>query len=208
MRVHCANTTESDSAVTTTPTFGPIFTEIRKRSAQYLLWRGIFGVIIGLLLIFFPFGSAIVLSIFVGAWMIVDGLVAAGEAFDLKKADAPWGWTLTAGIITAIAGVAILFIPGIFALVSAMFILIFMAIGLVFSGISQLNIPKALRSGWTITAGILNIIFGLVLLVLSLTNPADNVWTLAIVAGVFALVMGISSIIFSVRLRRSNKENA
>lgn len=193
------------NAMPTNPTLGPIFSEIRRRGAQYLLWRGIFGVIIGLLLMFFPFGSAIVLSIFVGAWMIVDGLVAAGEAFDLKKADAPWGWTLTAGIVTVIAGVAILFIPGIFALVSSMFILIFMAIGLVFSGFSQLTVPRALRSGWTITGGILNVVFGMALLVLSLTNPADNVWTLAVVAGVFALITGISSIIFSFRLRSAGR---
>ncbi|WP_312980795.1 DUF308 domain-containing protein [Corynebacterium sp.] len=178
---------------------------LRQRGTQFLLWRGIVGVIMGLLLIFFPFSSAIVMSLFVGAWMIVDGLVASGQAFDLKKAGAPWGWALTEGIVAVVAGIAILLIPGIFAIISSFFIIGFLAIGLVISGVTQLSVPQSLRSGWTVAAGVINVVFGILLGILAILNPVDNVWTLAWVAGVYALILGISAIVVSVRMRRSGQ---
>ncbi|WP_420100215.1 HdeD family acid-resistance protein [Corynebacterium sp.] len=179
-----------------------------RRGARFLLWRGIVGVVMGLLLIFFPFSSAIVMSLFVGAWMIVDGLVASGQAVDLKKAGAPWGWTLAEGVISIVAGIAILLLPGIFAVVSSFFIIGFLALGLVVSGVTQLSVPRTLRTGWTVAAGVLNVVFSVLLGVLAVLNPVDNVWTLAWVAGVYALILGISTIVISVRMRRSGQMDA
>lgn len=180
------------------------FDTVRTRGAQFLLWRGILAAVMGVLLIFFPFESAIVLSIFIGAWMIIDGLVAAGMALDQRKEDLPWGWTMTEGVLMALAGLAVLFLPGLFAVVGAFFILGFMAVGLIVTGVVQLGIPKEARSGWTIAGGVVNIIFGVLLGVLAVANPVENVWTLAWVAGVYALVMGITAIVVSVRMRRSH----
>ena len=181
-----------------------ILDTVRTRGAQFLLWRGILAAVIGVLLIFLPYQSAIVLSIFIGAWMIVDGLVAVGMAFDQHRADLPWGWTLTEGVLLALAGLAVLFLPGVFAVVGAFFILGFMAVGLVITGVVQLGIPKEARSGWTVAGGIVNIVFGVLLGILAVMNPVENVWTLGWVAGVYALVLGITAIIMSVRMRRSH----
>lgn len=193
--------------MTTPNTFSssPVFRQLQKSGFQFLLWRGIFAVVAGILFLVWPFESATVFGIFIGAWLIVDGLVTSGLAFDLKKADAPWGWTLTDGIIGIIAGILVILFPASFAIVSAFFILGFMALGLVFQGILQLSAPAGLRSGWSVTAGIINIILGIVLGVLAITNPVDNVWSLAWLAGIAALVIGIFLIWLSFKVRNAAK---
>ncbi|WP_414120828.1 HdeD family acid-resistance protein [Corynebacterium nuruki] len=193
--------------MTTPDTFpsSPLFDQLKKNGFQFLLWRGIVAVIAGILFLVWPFGSATVFGIFIGAWLVIDGLVTSGLSFDLRRAGAPWGWTLTDGIIGVIAGVLVILFPASFAVVSAFFILGFMALGLVFQGVLQLSVPAALRSGWSVTAGIINILLGVVLGALAITNPVDNVWSLAWLAGIAALVIGIFLIWLSFKVRNAGK---
>ena len=179
---------------------------IRQHGFQFLLWRGILGILAGIVLIFLPLESALVLSIFIGAWMIVDGFVTVGLAFDLKKVDSPWGWTLTEGILSVLAGIAIILIPGVFAVVSAFFILGFMAIGLVLTGVTQLSLPKDIRSGLSIAVGIINVLFGVLLGFLAIFNPVQNVWTLAWVAGIYMIILGTYALVLAFQVRRSTKD--
>jgi uncharacterized membrane protein HdeD (DUF308 family) len=189
--------------MSTTDASSPVFRQLQRNGFQFLLWRGIVAVIAGILFLVWPFGSATVFGIFIGAWLVVDGLVSSGLAVDLKKTGAPWGWTLADGVIGIIAGILVILFPASFAIVSAFFILGFMALGLVFQGVLQLSVPAALRSGWSVTAGVINIILGVVLGVLAVTNPVDNVWSLAWLAGIAALVIGVFLIWLSFKVRNA-----
>jgi uncharacterized membrane protein HdeD (DUF308 family) len=191
--------------MSTTDASSPVFRQLQRNGFQFLLWRGIVAVIAGILFLVWPFGSATVFGIFIGAWLVVDGLVSSGLAVDLKKTGAPWGWTLTDGVIGIIAGILVILFPASFAIVSAFFILGFMALGLVFQGVLQLSVPAALRSGWSVTAGVINIILGVVLGVLAVINPVDNVWSLAWLAGIAALVIGVFLIWLSFKVRNAGR---
>jgi uncharacterized membrane protein HdeD (DUF308 family) len=177
---------------------------MHRQASRFILWRGIIGIVTGLLLILFPFSSAIVMSIVVGAWMVVDGLVASGQAVDLRKAGLPWGWPLTEAIVSVLSGIAVLLLPGIFAVISSFFIIGLLAAGLAVSGITRLNLPQPMRDGWAVASGVLNVLFGVLLGVLAILNPVENVWALAWVAGVYALILGGSSIGITIRMRRSH----
>lgn len=185
--------------------FADLMSELSRRGSRFFLWQGVAAVAAGLLLLFAPTSSAVVLSIFVGSWMIIDGIIAVGQSVDLKKAGAKWGWPLAEGIVAILSGIAIVLIPGVFAIVSSMFIIFFMAIGLVIRGVIQLSIPKPLRDGWSVTAGVLNVVIGVILGVLATLNPFANVWTLAWIAGAYTLMLGISAIIVSFQLRNRAK---
>ncbi|AGP30321.1 HdeD family acid-resistance protein [Corynebacterium terpenotabidum] len=178
---------------------------LQQRGFRFLLWRGILAVLIGLLLLISPFGSATVFGIIVGVWMVLDGGVAAALSLQLRKQNAPWGWTMTEGIIQILAGIAIILFPVSFAVVSAFFILGFLAIGMVLSGVAQLSAPVQERSGWTIAVGLLDIVLGVVLGVFAITNPVSNVVSLAWMAGVAAMMFGIALIIVSVKVRNLGK---
>lgn len=178
-----------------------LLTTLRQRGFRLLLWRGILAVLIGLLLIISPFGSATVFGVIVGAWMIVDGLSTTGLSLDLRRRGAPWGWMLADGVIQVLFGLLVILFPVTFAVVSAFFVIGFLALGMVLSGIVQLAAPAARRSGWTIVVGVINIVFGVILGVLAITNPVDNVVALSWMAGISAVALGISLIIFAVNLR-------
>jgi len=182
-----------------------LLASLRKRGVSFLLWRGILAVLVGILLLISPFGSATVFGIIVGAWMMVDGLSTVGLSFQLKKQNTPWGWVLADGIIQTLFGLLVILFPVTFAIISAFFVLGFMAIGMALSGIVQLAAPVENRSGWTIAVGIINILFGVLLGALAIFNPVDNVVTLSWLAGIAALALGISLIVFSVKLRNLDK---
>lgn len=182
-----------------------IFTSLQRRGFWFLLWRGIFAVLVGLLLLFSPFASATVFGIIVGAWMIVDGISTIGLSIDMKRTGAPWGWMLTAGIIQLLGGIAVILFPVAFAVISAFFILGFMAISLVSSGIIQLSSPDRYREGWSIAVAIVNILFGVLLGALAIINPVDNVVTLAWLAGLAAIFLGVTLIVVSVKVRNIGK---
>ncbi|MGC3906221.1 HdeD family acid-resistance protein [Corynebacterium variabile] len=182
-----------------------LLASLRKRGVSFLLWRGILAVLVGILLLISPFGSATVFGIIVGAWMMVDGLSTVGLSFRLKQQNTSWGWVLTDGVIQTLFGLLVILFPVTFAIISAFFVLGFMAIGMVLSGIVQLAAPVENRSGWTIAVGIINILFGVLLGALAIFNPVDNVVTLSWLAGIAALALGISLIVFSVKLRNLDK---
>ncbi|AWT26725.1 hypothetical protein Csp1_19560 [Corynebacterium provencense] len=185
---------------------GPgLLESLQKRGFQFLLWRGILAVLVGILLLISPFGSATAFGIIVGAWMIVDGLSTVGLSVDLKKRDAPWGWVLADGIIQTLFGIFVIIFPVSFAIVSAFFVIGFMAVGMVLSGIAQLSAPVENRSGWSIAVGVVNILFGVILGALALFNPVDNVVSLAWLAGIAAVALGISLIVFAVTVRNLGK---
>lgn len=190
------------------PTGNPaegLLKSLQKQGVSFLLWRGILAILVGILLLISPFGSATVFGIIVGAWMMVDGLSTVGLSFQLKKQNSSWGWVLTDGIIQTLFGLLVILFPVAFAVISAFFVLGFMAIGMVLSGVVELAAPVENRSGWTIAVGIINILFGVLLGALAIFNPVDNVVTLSWLAGLAALVLGISLIVFSVKLRNLNK---
>ncbi len=189
---------------TTTPVAG-LLESLQKRGFQFLLWRGILAILVGILLLISPFTSATVFGIIVGAWMMVDGLSTIGLSVDLKKRNAPWGWVLADGIIQTLFGLLVILFPVTFAVVSAFFVLGFMAIGMVLSGVVELAAPVETRSGWTIVVGIVNILFGVLLGALAIINPVDNVVTLSWLAGIATLALGVSLIVFAVKVRNLGK---
>ena len=183
------------------PTSSGLLTALQKQGFRFLLWRGVLGILVGLLLIVSPFGSATVFGVIVGAWMVVDGLSTAGLSLDLRRQDAPWGWVMADGVIQVLFGVLVLLVPVTFAVVSAFFVLGFLAIGMILSGIVQLTTPAPARTGWSVVVGIVNVVFGIVLGVLAVTDPVDNVVALSWMAGISAIALGVSLTVAAVRIR-------
>ena len=109
-----------------------------------------------------------------------------------------WVWTIVQGVVSVLAGIIALIWPGVTAL-ALLFVVAFWAIVL---GIGEIGGAFASRSsgsttwGWTLAAGILNVVFGVVLLIW----PASGILTLVWLVGIFTLAGGIALVIpFRVR---------
>jgi uncharacterized membrane protein HdeD (DUF308 family) len=67
---------------------------------------GVLYLVVGVLLIFYPMAGAQALTIFLAAFLLVEGLVRSAMALRLRPAQG-WGWLLFGGIVTVILALLI-----------------------------------------------------------------------------------------------------
>jgi uncharacterized membrane protein HdeD (DUF308 family) len=169
-----------------------------KRAWWLLLILGLISVVVGGLLIFWPGSTITVVTMIVGFFMIVTGVVRFFVAvFDSHSQDR---WLMVfAGIIGIVLGVIVMKNPEGTIKVIALIVAIFWLIaGLVdfFRGLTNSDIPD--RSA-RIVFGLMSVIFGIVILVW----PAITIGVFAILAGIYAVFFGILEIVASFQIKNS-----
>jgi len=147
---------------------------------------------IALLTLVFVFGFYAILD---AASAIMIGVRSRGEPY--------WGWLVVQGVVSALAGVIALIWPGVTAL-ALLFVVAFWAIML---GVGEIGGAFASRKrgsqawGWTLAAGILNVVFGIVLL----AWPASGILALVWLVGIFTLAGGLTLILLAFRVRQDQR---
>ncbi|MGO1320324.1 MAG: DUF308 domain-containing protein [Galactobacter sp.] len=193
-------------------TSSPLFADLdefrdhlRKGAFTWLLTRGILGVLLGLLLFLFPLASgagiATAVGLIIGFWLVLDGGSSCALAFREKKAGSKWGWTLIGGIAAIVSGALALIFPAVLGSLGGLMVLWFMAIGMMVRGVLELGDTRL--GGWSIALGIINLVFGVFLAVMTLLNPGGTLLGLVWVGGIYGVVFGIASIIAAVKLRKA-----
>jgi uncharacterized membrane protein HdeD (DUF308 family) len=163
-----------------------------------VLLRGTLTVLFGIIALVSP-GIALLTLVWVfGIYAIIDGIAAI--ALGIRTRGEPhWGWTIVQGVVSVVAGLIALFWPGVTAL-ALLFVIAFWAI---MQGIGEIGGAFAARRvgstawGWTLVAGILNVVFGVLLLVW----PGSGILTLVWLVGIFAVAGGIALVILAFRVR-------
>lgn len=158
------------------------------------LIQGVALVIIGILLFTNTAATVVVLARVLAIYWLISGIMEIVSIFIDRSA---WGLKLLGGIIGIWAGIFILDSPIVGTLAFGLAIVIILGIQAIMMGI--VNLVQAFRgAGWGIgLLGVINIIFGIILL----SNRFIAVATLPWVLGGFALVGGIATIIMAFRLR-------
>jgi uncharacterized membrane protein HdeD (DUF308 family) len=161
-----------------------------KQSPWWLvLMGGILSIVIGVLLLTLPAKTVLALTLALGIYWIIQGIFTLVGMFIDHSA---WGWKLFIGILSILAGMAILRYPIASAVtIPAIFILILGIQGLIYGIVMLIMAFKG--GGWGAgILGALSIVFGLILM----SNWASlmSVVTLVWVAAFFALFMGIIQI--------------
>jgi uncharacterized membrane protein HdeD (DUF308 family) len=180
-----------------------------KAAAKAVWWlvlmRGIFGVIFGVIALVSPGIALLTLVWLFGFYAILDGIAAI--VIGIRTRGEPhWVWTIVQGVVSVLAGVIALIWPGVTAL-TLLFVVAFWAIVL---GIGEIGGAFASRKngsnvwGWTLAAGILNVTFGVLLLIW----PASGILTLIWLVGIFTLAGGIALIVLALRVRSVTKSTA
>jgi uncharacterized membrane protein HdeD (DUF308 family) len=166
-----------------------------------VLIRGILAILFGLFALFAP-GTALLALVFVfGAYAIIDGITAIVAGIRHRKDESHWGWQVFQGVVSVIAGIIAFVWPG----VTVLAILFVIAFWSIISGVAQIVESFTMRKrgltswGWTLAAGIVSVLFGIVLL----AWPGAGLITLLWLVGVFALVFGVIFVVWALRLRTS-----
>ncbi|WP_373838169.1 HdeD family acid-resistance protein [Methanospirillum sp.] len=159
-----------------------------------LVW-GILAVIIGLMLITTPLITTYYLVLFMGAYWFAGGIITLVSLFTDKS---NMGWKIFLSVISIIAGIAIMAYPlygEIVVLTMLVFIIGFW--GLLIGGTKLYEAFRAKDAGSGIL-GLISIVFGIILIIF----PWGAALALPLIAGVFALIAGISSIVVAFQVKK------
>jgi uncharacterized membrane protein HdeD (DUF308 family) len=172
--------------------------QVVRRNWWLLVLRGVFAIIFGLIALFYPSIALFALIIVFGVYAIIDGIAAVVIAIQERGSLSRWGWVLFEGIISILAGIVAFVYPGLTALV----FLYIVAIYAILTGILEIVAAFVIRGfaaqEWALgIAGVLSIIFGIILFV----RPGAGLLAILWLVGIYAIIFGILFIVRAFQMR-------
>lgn len=164
-----------------------------------LLIRGLAAIAFGLLAYFYPGAALAALVLIYGVYALVDGVFAIVAAINQGEHHRPWGFLLFSGIVSIIAGLVTFFYPGITALVLLTIIAAWGIVRGVLEIAAAVQLRRVVPHDWLLAlAGILSIVFGVLLIAYPATGLLAVVWLIA----TYAIIYGILEIALAMRVHR------
>jgi uncharacterized membrane protein HdeD (DUF308 family) len=160
--------------------------------------RGVAAVIFGLLALIWPGQTMLALVLVFGAYALVDGIFAVFAGIASRRYFDRWWAVLLEGIAGMVIGLLTFFWPNITALVLMYFIAAWALVTGIFEIVAAIQLRRVITGEWMlILGGLLSIVFGVLLFAFPGAGAVCLVWLI----GIYAVVFGISEIIFAFRLR-------
>jgi uncharacterized membrane protein HdeD (DUF308 family) len=110
--------------------------------AAFWILLGLLYVAAGIICFWRPFEAATILTLFLGAALVVGGVVRMFLAWHMREAGKPWGWVLVSGILSLLLGLIII---AKWPYSSFYTLGIFMGIDLLFIGSGWIAVGMALK---------------------------------------------------------------
>lgn len=172
------------------------------------LWKstlvsGILSLILGILILAWPGISILAAAVAFGVYLLVIGAAQVVFAFSLHVSAGSRVLLFISGAASLILAVLAFrhFGQGYAVLLLAIWI----GVGFIFRGvattISAISDPALPGRGWSIFVGVISLLAGIVVL----ASPFASIVTLAIVVGVWFIVIGVFEIVSSFGIRKSSK---
>ena len=161
---------------------------------------GVLSVILGLLAIAYPGATIVTVSIFFAAWLFVSGIFYLISSFTRDGDTGSRVLSAILGVLSIIVGWALLRTPfqsvEVFIFVIGIFFLI--------QGVMTFIGAFARKAGrnWGILSGLLGIIAGIIVL----TYPISSAVTLALIAGIWLVILGIMQVVAGIQLRNASSQ--
>lgn len=169
-------------------------------SDKWWLWllRGILAIVLGIIAIAAPAAAIFATTIWLGAYFLVDGAISLFHGFG-EQPNGRSRWPLIIwGVIGILAGISIFAYPVSSALTLAIVLGIWAIIFGVMEIVNGIRLREVIDNEfWLILGGIASVIFGIIIV----RTPVQGLAALAWVAGVWALVVGISLVLLSFRIK-------
>jgi uncharacterized membrane protein HdeD (DUF308 family) len=161
--------------------------------------RGVLAIAFGVVAFLSPPATIAALVLLFGAWALVDGVFHIAGAIQDRSRTRSWWLAVLEGVVSIIAGVLALAFPAF----AALSLLLIISAWSIVTGVVKVVMAIRLREQitgelWLAIAGILSIVFGVLLFLFPTSGAITIVW----IIGAFAIVFGISMIALGWRLRQ------
>lgn len=160
----------------------------------WVLVRGILAIAFGVIALFSPASAFLAVVLVFGAYAIVDGIVEIVHGVAMRGGSKSWGWLIFAGVVSILAGIAALVLPIVAGLLGAILMLWMIVAYNLVHGVMVIGVAVKSERGraWGIVAGVLSVLFSVVLAILILVTPGTAVLGLIFAVGIYAVVFGIT----------------
>ena len=170
---------------------------ISTRNWWALVIRGVAAIALGILALAEPSMGLLALSIFWGAYALVDGVFGVGLAVRGVRIVPGSGWLLAEGVLGLAAGALTFLWPR----MTALALLVVIATWAVLTGVAELaaaiRLRRIVKGEWILaTSAVLSIGFGMMLAATAGTGAPAMPWLI----GLYATVFGVLLICLGVRL--------
>lgn len=156
--------------------------------------RGILAIAFGILAFFAPsLGIAVLVGLF-GAWVLIDGAASILAGIRTRGSDRSWWLEILEGIAGIAAGLLALIFPLFAAEVLVLIIAAWAVVTGIFEIVAAIRLREQIRGEiWLGLAGVVSILFGIVLVLFPAAGALSLVWLIggsAIAFGGFLVVLG------------------
>ncbi len=162
-----------------------------------LALRGAVAVLFAAAAFLVPFAALTSLVLLLSFYLLVDGALAVVSGVRAAAHHRRWGLPILEGVVTLLAGVAALLVPGL----TLLLLVTLLGVWSVVSGLLMLTTAFRLHGShgrWLLAlSGAVSIVWGLLLY----ASPVAGALVLGWWLGAYALVFGIVLLVFAARLR-------
>ncbi len=172
--------------------------DIVARNWTAILWRGVVSLVLGILILVWPGLSLRIFLLLFGVYAFVEGFFSVFDAIGRVRSERPWVLRLVRGLFGIGVGIVTFAWPGITAVVLVYIIAAWaFATGIV-EIVAAVEFRRQIAGEWLLAAaGILSVLFGLILF----ANPGAGALALAMLIGVYFVILGILLAILAFQLR-------
>ena len=166
---------------------------------------GALAAILGVAMLVWPGPSIVVAAALFGAYLVMSGVAMVVLAFALPAASGASRFLyFLSGAVSVVLGILAFrhFGEGYAILLLAIWI----AVGFIFRGVSAtalaISYPRFPGRGWSIFFGVISVLAGVVVL----AYPFDSIVTLALVVGIWLIILGVTEVISAFGMRSDVKK--
>lgn len=181
-----------------------LLTDLGRGVFWVVVLRGVLAILFGLLLLLAPTLVAIAVGVYVGIWLVIDGILTIINANTARRLGLSWGWEMTAGIAYVIAGLLVMVAPALFTVLTGVVLLWMLAFGMLMRGVFALA-SRSFR-GWSKALGVLDIVFAVIVMIALILSPGAAVAALLWIIAVYTIVLGAAFIVMAIMARSQVKK--
>jgi uncharacterized membrane protein HdeD (DUF308 family) len=168
------------------------------RNWKLLLFRALVSIAFGVMAFIWPKLTLLTLVLLFAAFALADGALALGAAIMGRTELGSRWWLLFVGVTGILAGIVAFLMPGVTAWTFAVIVGFWSIMTGAFEIVGAIRLRKEIEGEFfLIVAGVVNILFGMVLLMV----PGLGLLTLIYLVGIYAIISGVALAAFAWRIR-------